>query len=87
MNAFTVSWAPDAERHLATLYADNFLIRKDISEASDLLESVLAKVPLSLGIAVKDNIRNVVHPPLSLLYKVSLQDRKVEVLWVKFWDE
>lgn len=87
MNAFTVTWAPDAHRNLAELFRLNPAIRRDIEQVTNQLEAEMARDPLGLGVPEVEDIRRVVLPPIAILFKVREADRIVKVLWVKLWDE
>lgn len=87
MRRYTVSWSPSARRKLAQMWLDNPLSRQQISEASDRIESALAKRPHAVGIAVSALSRLVALPPLAILFTVSEEDRHVRVIHVQFWEE
>jgi hypothetical protein len=87
MKRFTVVWGRDAEAELARLWNNNPAVRAEISEAADEIDRALAIAPEHLGIAGSARSRQVVVIPLRVLYSVSPDDRRVNVLYVKFWDD
>jgi hypothetical protein len=86
---YTVVWDSSAKQRLAELWLDNPAIRKEIAEAVDEIDAVLAQAPESVGIpaATGRQGRIIVRPPVSLLYFVKEEDCQVRVVEVKFWDE
>jgi len=87
MSRFTVVWSGSAQARLAELWLDNPAIRREITEAADQIDRALAQAPESVGMSVSSRSRLVVHPPLSILFWTSESDRRVRVIYVKFWDE
>ena len=87
MKRFNVRWYAAARKRLAELYEQNPKIRQDITDASDEIDQLLAKDPLNLGVVQSGSFRQLGRPPLKVLYSVSEPDRKVTVIYVKFWEE
>lgn len=87
MRRFTVVWDRDAEDELARLWIENPAIRDEITAAADHIENGLAQDPSELGIEVSQRGRQVVSPPLRVLFAISEPDCRVRVLWVKIWYE
>jgi hypothetical protein len=87
MSRFTVVWSRSAKRRLAELWLDNPAIRREVTEAADQIDRALAQVPTTIGISVSPRSRLVVHPPLSVLYWISENDKQVRVIHVSFWDD
>jgi hypothetical protein len=77
---YTVTWLPDAQNELARLWmqaAD----RQAMSAASNRIDQLLARVPLSVGTAQGSDYRLVVGP-LEVVYTVSPPDCFVEVIYI-----
>ncbi len=77
---YTVTWLPDAQNELARLWmqaAD----RQVVSAASNRIDQLLARVPLSVGTAQGSDYRLVVGP-LEVVYTVSPPDCLVEVIYI-----
>ena len=87
MKPYTVSWEPNAQSRLAEMWLDNLASRPDVSRSADEIDRLLANCPNDVGAAFSARSRNLVVPPLSVLYSVSEDDRTVRVIYVKFWDE
>jgi hypothetical protein len=87
MSGFTVAWDDDASDELARLWLDNPRLRKEITAASDGIDRLLAVYPLQLGVETAPDTRQYVEPPLKVLFKVSVVDRLVRVLFVKLWPD
>jgi len=87
MSRFTVVWSRSAKTRLAELWLDNPAIRREITEAADQVDRALAQAPETVGISVSARSRLVVHPPLSVLFWISANDRQVRVIYVRFWDD
>jgi len=87
MSRFTVVWSRSSQRRLAELWLDNPSIRQEITDAADQIDRALAHSPESIGISVSTRSRLVVHPPLSVLYWISHDDRQVRVIFVRHWTD
>lgn len=87
MKRFGVRWYAAARNRLAELYEQNPRIRQDITEASDKIDRLLADDPLNVGVVQSGSFRQIVIPPLRVLYSVSVPDRSVTVIYLKFWEE
>jgi hypothetical protein len=85
MNKFTVIWEKGAELALARLWLDNPRVRRDISQASDKIDHLLAINPQTCGEPSSDRSRQFVQVPLKVLFNVSDEDRVVRVIYVKYW--
>lgn len=75
---FQVLWLKLAEEQLASawLTAAN---RDAIAAAADAIDAVLRMHPLDVGESREGRYRIMIEPPLSAIYKVSIEDRTVEV--------
>ena len=79
MTRFTVVWHDDAQNQLADLWAKTS-DRQSITLAANATDKHLAIDAESKGIAVEGGLRQVVVPPLRLLFAVSEADRTVRIL-------
>lgn len=79
MIRYTVVWHDDALNQLAQLWV-NAQNRESVTLAVSAADQHLANDAASKGIAVEGGLRQVVVPPLRLLFSVSDSDRMVKVL-------
>jgi hypothetical protein len=84
---YTVAWEASAESHLIEIWCINPALRSDISPASDDIDCQLRDDPRTVGEQYSTHWRQVVRPPLAVLFPVNEADRLVNVAYVKFWDE
>jgi hypothetical protein len=87
MSRHHIVWSRGAEARLAKMWNDNPAIRSDISEACKLIESALARNPLTTGREQSEHSRVITRPPITVLYRVYPSNSLVRVIWVKFWDD
>jgi hypothetical protein len=80
---YTVTWLPDAEEELADLWL-RASDRSAVTRAAHGLERRLRIDPLDTGEARADDVRIAFMPPLGILFRVLLDDCRVEVIHV--WD-
>jgi hypothetical protein len=79
---FTVVWHESAKTILANLWlaaAD----RQSIANAANTIDWELAQDPSTKGTLGDDNLRELIVPPLRVLFSVSEQDRMVKVTTVE----
>ena len=84
---YTVTWKATAQARLAELWRTNPKVREDIRIASDYIDRRLQDDPHTAGIQLSPKWRQVVMPPLTILFSIADDDRLVNVSHVKFWDE
>jgi plasmid stabilization system protein ParE len=77
--SYTVVWRPSAERDLAQIWNDA-PDRDQVTAAADSLDECLRRDPLSLGESRGDVIRIATEAPLTILFDVHVDDRKV-IVW------
>jgi plasmid stabilization system protein ParE len=82
---YTVVWKPEAERKLATVWADA-TDRRSVSEAANEIDEQLRSNPESMSESRGGQDRLMLEPPLGVLYRISTQDRTVFVLTVWRFD-
>jgi hypothetical protein len=75
MKSYAIVWKPDAEARLTAMWTDNPRLRREITAAADEIEQRLAVDPHNMGIAKSPLSREVVSPPLNVLYAISDADR------------
>jgi hypothetical protein len=78
---YTVVWAPDAERELATVWV-NSTDRNALTGAANFLDRELARDPSSLGESRPSGLRIAHCLPLGIRYQIQEEDRLVRVLAV-----
>lgn len=80
---FTVTWTPQAENQLATLWANApQQARQEITSAADSIDEKLGDDAESLGESRAGNRRILFVPPLVVIIEVLEPDRLVKVLSV-----
>lgn len=79
MTRYTVVWHNDARDQLAELWV-NASDRQSVTLAANAIDRHLANAAESKGIGVEGDLRQVVIPPLRLLFSVSEADRMVKIL-------
>jgi plasmid stabilization system protein ParE len=80
--SFTVEWLPAAERQLADLWNAG-PDRQAIANAADRADSLLRRNPLDRGESRAGNSRLLFIRPLSILFRVDVQTRIVQVVQIK----
>ena len=85
MNVYTVTWTEAAQSALARLWNENPAIRGQLTTAADHLDEILKQHPKELGEPTSGSYRQAVVHPLKALFDVSDDDRKVRVIYVKYW--
>ena len=83
---YTVTWSDDADRRLITIWNENPAIRVEIADAANRIGRALRTRPNDIG-SESGSARFVVVPPLTVLYRIRTEDRQVNVIYVKLWDE
>ena len=83
----TVIWAASATARLAELWDVNRAVQSEIAKASDEIDRSLAVSPERFGKPISARTRQLVQPPLAVLFTILSDDRRVDVIFVKFWDE
>jgi plasmid stabilization system protein ParE len=81
MKPFTVTWHPDAEYELTSIWVATGE-RKRVTLAVATIDSELAGDPEARGQPVREGLRSLNVPPLRVLFAVKVEDRVVEVLMV-----
>lgn len=82
MTRYTVVWHSDAQDQLANCWmkaAD----RSSVAQAADAVDAILAWDAPTKGTAVEGDLRELIMPPLQLLFGVSEPDRLVRVVNVE----
>ncbi|HEY1379975.1 MAG TPA: type II toxin-antitoxin system RelE/ParE family toxin [Gemmataceae bacterium] len=80
--SFTVEWMPLAERRLTELWNAG-PDRQSIADAADQADILLQQDPLGHGESRAGDTRLMFVRPLSLLFRVDVQARVVQVIRVK----
>lgn len=80
---FTVVWLPRAERELAELW-ERSTDRAGVTRAVDRTDRLLSSFPDRVGEGRPDQRRLLFDGPLGILFRVSEDDRLVQVISV--WD-
>jgi hypothetical protein len=78
---YTVLWAREAERHLATLWTESEH-RQAITEAANAIDKQLLHDPERIGESRPDGTRILFVPPLGVLFSIKELDFTVSVLTV-----
>lgn len=81
MKPFTVTWHPDAEYELASIWVASGE-RKRVTLAVATIDSELATDPETKGQPVREGLRKLDASPLRVLFAVKTEDRVAEVLIV-----
>lgn len=84
MTRYTVAWASGAEDDLA----DIWLRAGDpdaVTRAADAIDVQLAQNPGAQGIELREGLRALFIPPLRVIFAVSENDRRAEVLRVRLF--
>ena len=84
---YTVEWSLSARNRLAELWLENPAIQREFTQAADQIDNSLAHGPDTVGIATAGLARFAVRPPLSVLFLIFEDDRKVRVIYTKLWDD
>lgn len=79
---FTVVWHEQPQAQLAAAWL-SAADRNKISSAAAHIDSVLAADPVRAGSGIHEGIRELLAPPLAVLYSVRESDRLVEVELLK----
>jgi len=79
MTRYTVVWHDDAQNQLAEIWL-NTTDRQSVTLAANATDRRLADDADTKGVAVEGGLRQVVLPPLRLLFAVSEGDRTVRIL-------
>ncbi|MEX2316239.1 MAG: hypothetical protein WD669_03740 [Pirellulales bacterium] len=79
MNRYTVVWHDDAQNQLAQVWMGS-TDRAAITEAAHVIDIELAVDAGSKGVEVEGELRELVVPPLRVLFGVSEPDRLVRVV-------
>ena len=79
MTRFTVVWHQDARDELARLWIES-ADRGAVTSAADTIDRELSVDASMKGNAIPDGLRQMVCPPLRVLFAVSEADRLVRVL-------
>ena len=82
MTRFTVTWHPEMQGLLATIWISH-PDQQAITTAADTIDAELAKDPYKKGEEVSEGLRGLTVAPLRVLYVVHELDRRVEVVSVK----
>ena len=77
--SYTVLWRPSAERDLAQIWIDA-ADRNQVSKAADAVEQELRRDPLTVGESRGHVTRIATESPLTILFDVFVEDRKV-IVW------
>lgn len=78
MSRFTVVSEPEAEDDLATIWA-NAVDRRQITDAADLADRLLAESPLTDSIHLGEQLWRRDIPPLRFYFEVREEDRLVVI--------
>lgn len=79
---WTVVYLPDAEQELAALWVDP-ASRADVTDASNRIDRLLQRDPEKVGESREEPDQRVVFvAPLAVLFRVTADDRLVEVIHV-----
>jgi hypothetical protein len=76
---YTVAWHDDAQNQLAEIWM-NATDRQSVALAANAIDRHLTDDAATKGIAVEGDLRQVIVPPLRLLFAVSEPDRMVRIL-------
>ncbi len=77
--SYTVLWRPSPERDLAQIWIDSS-DREQVAKAADALDDALRLDPVSLGESRGELSRIATESPLTILFDVYVDDRKV-IVW------
>jgi hypothetical protein len=77
---YTLVWIPSADDELARIWMDAS-DRRAVADATNEIERLLKREPLSVGEEYDDD-RRIVIDPLEVIYTVSPDDCMVRVIWV-----
>jgi plasmid stabilization system protein ParE len=77
---YTVTWLPSAEDQLADIW-NNALDQQAVADASNRIDQILRHNPETKGCPI-DDMRFLNASPLTVLFKVSPDDRVVSVVEV-----
>ena len=79
---FTVVWKPSVKKRLAAIWLDA-QNKREVTEAANAIDSLLRQMPLRIGESRSGSLRILVLRPLVVLYEVSEDDCRVEVLSIR----
>ncbi len=80
---FTVVWKPAAELELAQAWEAS-QDRRAVSAAANVIDQQLARLPGHSGESREGDDRIIFERPLSVTYRVSVADRLVVVLYLRY---
>ena len=78
---YTVLWKPEAERQLATIWTQ-CTKRNVITESAHVIDKTLGANPEEAGESREGGFRILFESPLGVIYTVSADDRRVDVVAV-----
>lgn len=81
---YDVDWLPSALQELADLW-NQAVDKTAVTQAADIIDSVLARNPLKEGEGREDGLRILVVPPLAVYYDAEDNTRSVTILAVWRW--
>lgn len=76
---FTVIWKPAAEQELADIWV-SVNDRAAVSAASNMIDALLARDPITRGQPKYDTVRELIESPLGVAFDVQEDDRLVFVI-------
>ena len=82
MTRYTVVWHDAAQGQLARIWVDAE-DRQAVAFAANLIDAQLAVDSDTVGVAIEEGIRQLVVPPLSVLFAVSEPDRLAKIVHVE----
>jgi hypothetical protein len=82
MTRYTVTWHPEAENELTTLWlsAED---RSEITAAVQAIDLALASDAATKGVEIAEGLRAFLAPPLRVLFVMHDADRVVEIEFVR----
>jgi plasmid stabilization system protein ParE len=78
---YTVTWKPEAERQLATIWSQT-KDRNAVSKAAHDIDKMLGTNPEGVGESREDGFRILFERPLGVMFAISSDDRTVLVVAV-----
>jgi plasmid stabilization system protein ParE len=82
---YTVTWKPEAERHLATIWSQT-KDRNAVSKAAHVIDKMLGVNPEEVGESREEGFRVLFERPLGVMFAISPDDRTVLVVTVWTFD-
>jgi plasmid stabilization system protein ParE len=82
---YTVTWKPEAERHLATIWSQT-KDRNAMSKAAHVIDKMLGTNPEEVGESREEGFRVLFERPLGVMFAISPDDRTVLVVTVWTFD-